>query len=376
MSDRPGNPLGGNVQQTGEVGGDMEVTIGGRAVGSGHPALIVAELSANHNGSLERAVDTIRRAAASGADAVKLQTYTADTLTIDCDGPDFIVPGTGPWSGRTLYDLYDQAHTPWEWHEELFQVAQDEGIQVFSTPFDESAVAFLEDLEAPAYKIASFELVDDRLLRAVAATGKPVILSTGMADLEEIGHALSVLREANASEIVLLWCTSSYPAPDKGMDLASIPVLGAASGCLVGLSDHSMGTVAAVVAVTLGACVIEKHLTLDRASGGVDSHFSLEPDEFLQLVRDVRRAEAMMGHAGFQRSDVERESMIFRRSLYVVRDMKRGERFDNSNVRAIRPGYGLSPRHLGTVFGLRAALDVKRGTPFAWDLVGGDSSPE
>ena len=348
----------------------MAVAIGGRLVGRGQPAYLVAELSGNHNGDIERALAIVRAAAAAGANAVKLQTYTAETITIESERPEFIVPGDGPWGGRTLHDLYKEAHTPWDWHPRLFAEARAAGVAVFSTPFDATAVDFLESLGAPAYKVASFELVDDLLLRRIGATGKPVILSTGMASLEEIGHAVGTLRGAGCREMVLLRCTSSYPAPDASMMLASIPVMAEAFGCPVGLSDHSTGTTAPIVAVTLGACLIEKHLTLRRADGGVDSHFSLEPGEFSELVRDLRRAEAMVGAPTFGPGVAEEGNMVFRRSLYAVRDVAKGECFTAQNVRSIRPGFGLSPRYLDIVLGKRAACDIARGTPLSWALLG------
>lgn len=347
----------------------QRITIGKRSIGPGEPCYVVAELSGNHNGSLDRAIETIHAAADAGADAIKLQTYTADTLTIRSDRPDFVVPGNGAWGGRTLYDLYEEAHTPWEWHERLFTEAHARGLEIFSTPFDATAVDLLERLNAPAYKIASFELVDDALLRAVAATGKPVILSTGMASLEEVAHAVGVLRAAGTRELVVLRCTSSYPAPDTAMHLATIPVLAQTLGCPIGLSDHSMGTVAPVVAVTLGACFIEKHFTLRRADGGVDSHFSLEPAELRSLVDDVRRAQEMRGEPRFGPGLAEEGSAVFRRSLYVVRDVAEGELLTSENVRSIRPGFGLSPRFLDMVLGRRAARGAARGTPLNWDLI-------
>ncbi len=314
----------------------MNIRIGGRVIGRDRPALIVAELSANHGGSLERALETVRAAQTAGADAIKLQTYTADTLTLASDRPEFTIQG-GPWSGRTLHQLYEEAHTPWAWHAELFAEARRLGLEVFSSPFDASAVDLLESLEAPAYKVASFELVDDPLLRRVARTGKPVILSTGMASTEEISHAVTVLRLAGVEQLVLLRCTSSYPAPDDGMHLRSIPALAARFVCPVGLSDHSLGTIAPVVAVTLGACLIEKHFTLSRALGGPDGHFSLEPDELATLVREVRRAEAMLGEVRFGAGVAEEGSTQFRRSLYVVRDIRAGEPFTDQNVRSTGP---------------------------------------
>lgn len=349
---------------------DETIMIGDRRIGRGS-CYIVAELSGNHKGDLDRALRSIRAADDAGVDAVKLQTYTPDTITIDASDPEFIVPGEGEWGGRTLYDLYDEAHTPWEWHEQLFEEGRQCGLDVFSSPFDPTAVDLLEDLGAPAYKIASFELVDDGLLQRVAHTGKPVILSTGMASLEEIAHAVDCLRTGGCDHIVLLRCTSSYPAPDSEMNLASIPVLKEALNCPVGLSDHSLGWTAPVVAVTLGACMIEKHFTLSRQAGGVDSHFSLEPGELEELVENVRRAEEMMGRAKFGPGKQEMESLRFRRSLYVVQHVDTGEKFTEENVRSIRPGFGLSPRYRDVVLGRRANRSIDRGTPLSWDLVCG-----
>jgi len=327
---------------------------------------VVAELSANHNGNLERALASVRAAADSGVDAVKLQTFRPDTITIRSDRPEFIVPGQGPWAGRTLYDLYEEAHLPWEWHAPLFQEASRCGIIAFSTPFDHSAVDLLESLDAPGYKIASLELIDDDLIRHVASLKKPMIISTGMATLEEILHALTIARAAGAQDIVVLKCTSSYPAPDDSMHLVTLPALEAATGCLVGLSDHSMGTVASVVAVTLGACVIEKHFTLSRAEGGVDSHFSLEPEELVQLVDQVRRTRQMLGEVRFGPGAADGETVVFRRSLYAVADIAPGEVLTRENVRSIRPGHGLSPMYLELVLGRRATRTIAHGTPIDW----------
>jgi pseudaminic acid synthase len=339
------------------------------AIGPEFPAYVIAELSGNHNGSLDRALETIRAIATAGAHAVKLQTYRADTITLDSSGADFVVPVGGAWGGRRLYDLYQEAHTPWEWHRPLFDEARRLGLHVFSTPFDSTAVDLLEELDAPAYKIASFELTDDALLRCVAATRKPLIVSTGMASLEEISHALTVLQEAGATDIALLKCTSSYPAPDDAMNLATIPLLASVTGCVVGLSDHSLGTTAAIVAVTLGARIIEKHITLRRADGGVDSHFSLEPHEFAELVADVKRAQSMIGAAAFGPSVAEEGNVVFRRSLYVVRDVAAGEAFTSENVRSIRPGFGLAPRYLPLVLGRAATRQIPRGTALSWEHV-------
>jgi N-acetylneuraminate synthase len=347
----------------------MTLEINHTPVGPGYPAYLVAELSGNHNRDLSRALELVHAAAEAGADAVKLQTYTADTITLRSDRPEFTITADGPWRGRTLHDLYEEAHTPWSWHPRLFEEARGRGLDIFSSPFDATAVDLLESLGAPAYKIASFELVDDALLRKVGGIGKPVVLSTGMASLEEIAHAVGVLREAGAGGIIVLRCTSSYPALDESMQLASIPVLAQATGCPVGLSDHSRGTVAPVVAVALGACFVEKHLTLRRSDGGVDSAFSLEPEEFRAMVEDVRRAEAMLGRASFGPGVAEEGNVVFRRSLYVVEDVPEGGTFDERNVRSIRPGHGLSPRYLELILGRRAARPVTRGTPMAWDLL-------
>ena len=350
--------------------GEGSIRISERVIGGNAPAYLVAELSGNHEGSLDRALATIRAAAAAGADAIKLQTYTPDTLTIRAPQPDFVVPGDGVWGGRTLFDLYEQAHTPWEWHRALFAEARAHGLEIFSTPFDATAVALLQELGCPAYKIASFELVDDELLAVVASTGKPVILSTGMATKQEIEHALGVLRAAGNRELLVLRCTSSYPAPDATMNLSTMSALSSLSGSAVGLSDHSTGTLAAVVAVALGARFIEKHFTISR-DGGVDSHFSLEPAEFRTLVQDVRRAEAMIGAVTFGPGAAEEGSLVFRRSIYVVRDIKAGERYSRDNLRVIRPGYGLAPRYLARVLGATATSDLRRGTALEWAHIQG-----
>ena len=349
----------------------MSLRIGTVPVGPGAPAFLVAELSANHGGSLTRALETVHAAKEAGADAIKLQTYTADTLTLRSDRPEFTI-AVGPWAGRTLHDLYSEAHTPWDWHERLFVEARSLGLPIFSTPFDPTAVALLESLGAPAHKVASFELVDDALLRQVAVTGKPIILSTGMASRAEIDHAVAVLQGSGTTELILLRCTSSYPAPDAAMHLRTIPVLAAMYGVPVGLSDHSMGTTAPIVAVTLGACLIEKHFTLARADGGPDGHFSLEPAEFATLVREVRRTEAMLGDIRFGAGLVEEGSVQFRRSLYAVADIRAGEPFTAANIRSIRPGHGLPPRDLERLLGRTASRDIGRATPLTPDLLAHD----
>lgn len=332
-------------------------------------AFIVAELSANHNGSFDRAAAIIRAAKDAGADAVKLQTYTADTMTIDCDAQPFQVKGGTLWDGRTLYDLYKEAYTPWEWQPELKKLADEMGIMLFSSPFDATAVEFLEKMDVPAHKIASLELVDDELLSLVAQTRKPVFLATGLADAEEIGHALEVLDKNGSGEVVLLHCVSSYPAKVEEMNLRAIPDMRDRFDRLVGLSDHSITDTAVMGAIALGACVIEKHFTLDRASGGVDSAFSLEPDELRALVRSVRAMESALGTAHYGPTPGEAASLAFRRSLYAVADIGAGETLTRENTRSIRPAGGLSPCHLPEVLGRRAARHIRRGEPLAWDLI-------
>lgn len=329
---------------------------------------IIAELSANHNGSLERAEEIIRSAAESGADAVKLQTYTADTLTISCDNDYFRIKGT-LWDGRTLYDLYNEAHTPWEWTPRLMALAKSLGMDCFSTPFDDSSVDFLEECGVSRYKIASFEVVDLPLLKKVASTRKPVIMSTGMASLGEIERAVKTLRENGAGEITLLKCTSAYPAPPEEVNLVTIPNLAQTFGCDAGLSDHTLGSAVAVAAVALGAKIVEKHFTLSRADGGPDSSFSMEPDEFRQMVLDIRTVEKAIGHISYQLTEKEKESRVFRRSLFVTRDMKKGEIFTRENIRSIRPGYGLAPGFMENILGKSCKADIARGTPVTWDLL-------
>ncbi len=347
-----------------------EIRIGKHRIGPGHPVYIVAELSANHNQSFEKAVQIIHAAREAGADAVKVQTYTADTITIACDRPEFRIQGT-LWNGRTLHDLYREAYTPWEWQPKLKQIANDLGLDLFSSPFDASAVDFLENMNVPAYKVASFELVDVPLIEKMARTGKPLIISTGMATVEEIEEAVQAARRAGATQIALLKCTSSYPAPEEEMNLRTIPELARRFGVPCGLSDHSMTLAVPVAAITLGACIIEKHLTLTRSDPGPDSAFSLQPEEFKQMVDAARIAEKALGDVHFGVSAREGASREFRRSLYVVEDMKRGERFTAKNVRSIRPSHGLHTRHLAEVLGCAAACDIKRGTPLSWEIIQG-----
>jgi N-acetylneuraminate synthase len=346
------------------------IAINSHMIGRGFPTYIVAELSANHNQSLDQAVRLVKAAKEAGADAVKLQTYRADTLTIQSDQEYFRVSGGTLWDGRTLYDLYQEAHMPWEWHSILMKNANDLGLDIFSTPFDNTAVDFLEKLEVPAYKIASFELVDLPLIQRVAQTGKPIILSTGMATLAEIDEAVSTARDAGAKAIALLKCNSAYPAPPEAMNLRTIPHMAQAFDTPIGLSDHSLAIAVPVVAVTMGACIIEKHLTLSRSVPGPDSAFSLEPNEFKAMVDAVRVAEKALGKVSYEATEQELPSRMLRRSLFVVRDMRVGEEFTTANIKSIRPGHGLHTRYAQTILGRKATRDIKRGSPLAWDLVG------
>ncbi|WP_310391669.1 pseudaminic acid synthase [Hymenobacter sp.] len=342
-----------------------EITIGGRLVGPAHKPFIIAEMSGNHNQSLARALALVEAAAAAGVDALKLQTYTADTISMDT-GFAIAEEGHSLWEGQNLYKLYQAAHTPWEWHAELFARARQLGLLAFSSPFDETAVDFLEALDVPAYKIASFENAHWPLLRKVAATGKPVIVSTGAATLAEIDDAVRVLRAAGCRELVLLKCTSTYPASPANTNLRTIPVLAETFGCPVGLSDHTMGVGAAVGAVALGACVIEKHFTLSRAEGGVDAAFSLEPHELQLLVEETERAHQALGTVQLGIQAGEENSRRYKRSIYVARPIAAGEEFTADNLKIIRPGDGLWPRHWDEVLGRRAARDLQPGTPLTW----------
>jgi N-acetylneuraminate synthase len=343
-------------------------SISGRNIGSGHRPYVIAELSGNHNGDIGRAFALMEMAKDCGADAVKLQTYTADTMTIDCDLDDFQIKG-GLWDGRSLYNLYQEAQTPWEWHGPLFARGRELGISVFSSPFDESAVDFLEELDAPAYKIASFELVDLELIRRVARTGKPAIISTGMGSPKEIAEAVAAFREAGGMDFVLLHCVSGYPTPIDQSNLRRIAQLSRQFACPVGLSDHTLGVEVAIAATSLGACVIEKHVTLARSDGGPDAAFSLEPSELSALVKGVASAFAALGTGAEDRAAVEKDTMVFRRSLYAVRDIQPNEALSRDNVRVIRPGFGLAPKHLPQVLGMRARQRIARGTALQWDLI-------
>jgi N-acetylneuraminate synthase len=347
------------------------ISIAGHQVGAGAPPYIIAELSGNHDGSLERALATIEAIAASGAHALKLQTYTADTMTLDLAAREFVIDNPKSlWAGRTLYSLYQQAHTPWEWHAPLFRRARELGLAAFSSAFDATAVDFLESLDVPAYKVASFENVDLDLIRRVARTGKPLIISTGLATLAEIAEAVSAAREAGCRELVLLKCTSNYPADPSSSNLRTIPYLRDAFGCEVGLSDHTLGIAVATASVATGACVIEKHVTLSRAGGGVDSAFSLEPAELAQLVQATREAWQALGEVQTAPSAEELPSLVFRRSLYVCKDLAAGDVLSADNLRAIRPGRGLAPKYLATLLGKRVNRPVARGTPMSWELLG------
>jgi len=349
-----------------------ELTIGSRKVGPGHPAYLIAELSANHGQDFDQAVRIVRAMAEAGADAVKVQTYTADTLTIPCDNEFFRIGGGTLWDGRTLHDLYQEAFMPWDWQPKLQAVAAELGLDFFSTPFDASAVDFLEAMKVPCHKVASFELVDLPLLRKIAATRKPVIASTGMATQDEIAEAVKTLRDGGCTQLALLKCTSAYPALPEEMHLRTLADLSARFGVPVGLSDHTMGHTVPVAAVALGACIVEKHFTLSRATPGPDSTFSLEPDEFKAMVAAIRTTEQALGRVNYEVSANEAKSRQFRRSLFVVADVKAGEPFTAENVRSIRPGHGLHTRHLGEVLGKKAKRDVERGTPLNWELVGDD----
>ncbi len=340
--------------------------IGDRKIGAAYPPYVICELSGNHNGSLERALKMIEAAAATGADAVKIQTYTADTLTIDSRRPDFLIKG-GLWGGSSLYDLYKQAYTPYEWHPAMFRRARELGVTLFSTPFDETAIDLLASLDAPAYKIASFEAIDLPLIAAVARRGRPMIISTGMSHLGEIREAVDCARENGAGGLALLHCTSAYPAPIEAANVRTVAHLGQAFGVVSGLSDHTPGTAASVAAVALGAAIIEKHFTLSRADGGPDASFSLEPDEFKRLVDDCKAAWRAIGEVDYARSEAERGSLVFRRSLYIVEDVNAGESLSASNVRSIRPGFGLPPKHLPNVLGRRAVRKLSRGDALCWE---------
>ncbi len=346
----------------------MEIRVNNRIIRPGENTYIIAEMSANHNQDYNRAVKIIKEAKQAGADAVKLQIYTPDTLTIDCNNNYFQIKGT-LWEGRNLYSLYGEAYTPWEWLPRLKEIAYKLNIDLFSTAFDTTAVDFLEKMEVLAYKIASFEIVDLPLIRRIAMTGKPIIMSTGMATLAEIDEAVSTIREVGNNQLALLKCTSAYPSRPEDMNLLTIPHLAEAFGLPTGLSDHTLGTTVPVAAVALDACIIEKHLTLSRSISGPDSAFSLEPHEFKAMVEAVRTTEKALGKVCYGASENEMKSRTFRRSLFVVQDMKGGEMFTTENVRSIRPGNGLHTRYLDVVLGKKARINIDRGTPLSWDII-------
>lgn len=348
---------------------DRGLQIAGRPIGPRHPPYVVAEMSANHRQNFGEAVKLVEAAAAAGADAVKLQTYTPETITIRCDQPPFRLEGT-TWEGRSLYELYQEAFMPWDWQPKLKRIAEGLGLQLFSTPFDAAAVDFLETLQVPAYKVASFELVDLPLLRRVARTGRPILLSTGMATLEEIDEAVATIRQAGGKELALLKCTSAYPARLDEMNLRTLEELRRRYGLTVGLSDHTLGLTVPVAAVAQGASIIEKHLTLSRAAGGCDASFSLEPEEFRAMAQAVRDAHKALGTVFFGCTEAEIRSRRYRRSLFVVEEVKAGETLTEANVRSIRPGDGLHPRYLEQVLGRPARCDLARGTPLRWEHLG------
>lgn len=336
----------------------------------GQKPFIIAEMSGNHNQSLERALAIVDAAAAAGVDAIKIQTYTADTMTLDIDtGEFFIADQNSLWKGETLYRLYEKAHTPWEWHKPIFDRCKELGVIGFSTPFDDTSVDFLEELGVPCYKIASFENIDLPLIRKVARTGKPIIASTGMTTVSELADLVQTARDNGCTDLTLLKCTSSYPSSPEGTNLRTIPHMRELFGCDVGLSDHTLGIGVAVASVALGATVIEKHFTLSRADGGVDAAFSLEPDEMAQLVRECRAAALAMGEVRYEMAEQEKKSLQFRRSLYIAEDMRAGDVLTEKNLRRIRPGHGLSPKHYDALLGRQVKCDVKRGTPVSWALV-------
>jgi len=347
------------------------IRIGNVSIGLGHKPFIIAEMSGNHNQSLDRALEIVEAVAKTGANALKIQTYTADSMTLDISKGEFFVSDKeNLWQGKTLYELYDEAHTPWEWHKPIFDKARDLGLIAFSTPFDSEAVAFLESLEVPCYKISSFENTDLPLVRSVAATGKPLIISTGMATVAELDESVRAAREAGCKDLVLLKCTSTYPAKPENTNILTIPHMRELFSCEVGLSDHTMGVGVSVASIGLGATIIEKHFTLNRADGGVDSTFSMEPQEMTQLVVETERAQQSLGTVSYGSTEAEVKSTAYRRSLYIVEDVNAGGLLTTKNVRAIRPGLGLPTKYIDILLGKRVASAVKRGTPLTWDLLG------
>ena len=348
-------------------------TIDNRSVGAGYKPYIIAEMSANHNGDLSAAFSIIDAAKVAGADAVKIQTYTPDKITLDAQTDDFLIKG-GLWNGRTLYDLYQEAHTPWAWHKPLFEYANDLAITIFSSPFDQTAVDLLEDLNAPAYKIASFEAIDLSLIRYAASTGKPIIISTGMADEEEISEAIDAAQSSGCTDLAILHCVSGYPAPAEDYNLATISDMIEKFGLVTGLSDHTLDNTTAIASIALGASIIEKHFTLDRNGGGPDDSFSLEPSEMTALCRDTKTAFSALGSIDYGRKSSELGNVKFRRSLYFVRDMRAGDVIMSDCIRSVRPGYGLPPKYLGAIIGTKVTKDVKKNTPVLMDVL--ESNPE
>lgn len=344
------------------------VTINGVKIGQGHKPYIVAELSANHNGDLDLALKTIEEAKACGADAIKLQTYSADTMTINCDKPDFQIT-EGPWAGNNLYELYQQAQTPFDWHEAMFNKARELGLTCFSTPFDETAVDLLESLDAPAYKVASFEMTDLPLIERVAKTGKPMIISTGMASFDEIKEAVSTAKNAGCEELIVLHCISGYPVPYEQSNLRTINALEREFDVVVGLSDHTLGTSTSVASIALGASFIEKHFILDRNMKGPDSHFSIEPNELRALCKDTHNAWLAMGKENFSQTPEEQQNQRFRRSIYITADIKAGDTISEENIRRIRPGFGLPPKHFNEVLGKKIKVSATKGTPLKWEML-------
>lgn len=347
---------------------EQTISIAGRLIGPAYSPYVIAELSANHNGKLETALRIIEEAKKAGADAVKLQTYKPGTITLNCDSDDFKIKG-GLWDGRTLYDLYEEAHMPWDWHKPLFNRARELGITIFSSPFDNTAIDLLEDLNAPAYKIASFEAVDLPLIKYAASTGKPMIISTGMADAEEIAEAIQAAREGGCKELAVLHCVSGYPAPAEDYNLRTIPDMIERFGLVTGLSDHTLDNTTAIASVALGASIIEKHFTLDRCGGGPDDSFSLEPAELAALCQGAKTAWCALGRVDYGRKSSEQGNVKFRRSLYFVRDLKAGDVVSGDAVRSVRPGFGLAPKHLPQVIGRRVLKDVGYGTPVDWSVL-------
>ena len=349
-----------------------QIEIEGRKIGPGHATYIVAEMSANHNQDFNQAVKIVKAAKEAGADAVKLQTYTPDTITLDCDNDYFRIK-SGVWEGKNLYELYSEAYTPWKWHPKLKEIANQLGMDFFSTPFDHTAVDFLEKMDVPVYKFSSFELVDIPLLRKIAQTGKPIIISTGMATLGEIDEAVKTIRKEGCNQLALLKCTSAYPASANEMNLRTIPHMAETFDVPTGLSDHTLNIAVPVAAVALGACIIEKHLTLARKEPGPDSAFSLEQYEFKEMVDAIRTVEKAIGGIRYEITEKQKENRLFRRSLFVTRDMKKGEVFAEKNVRSIRPGHGLHPKYFEQILNKKARVSIKRGTPLSWKLMNGEA---